>query len=70
MALHYAKICVNRLSQLLSLDSFEVEEYIGKLVRKKTIFARVDITDKARSFSGRRRTSVLLCKSGPAMSRN
>ncbi|GAV08227.1 hypothetical protein RvY_17952-1 [Ramazzottius varieornatus] len=70
MALRYAKICVNCLSHLLSLNSFEAEEYIGKLVTKKTIFARVDMTDKVRSFSGRRRTSVLLCKSGPAMSRN
>ncbi|GAV05535.1 hypothetical protein RvY_15653 [Ramazzottius varieornatus] len=42
MALYYAKISVNRLSQLLSLDSFEAEEYIGKLVTKRTIFARID----------------------------
>ncbi|OQV16513.1 26S proteasome non-ATPase regulatory subunit 12 [Hypsibius exemplaris] len=41
-ALYYSRVSLNRLAFLLSLTPLQLEEFIGKLVTKKTIFARID----------------------------
>ena len=39
---YYSRIRLQRLSELLSLTTDEIEEYLSNLVTKKTIFARID----------------------------
>ena len=47
---HYSRIQVSRLCQLLVLDEDETEEFVSSLVATKTIYARIDRSQKIISF--------------------
>ncbi|XP_055328579.1 26S proteasome non-ATPase regulatory subunit 12-like [Paramacrobiotus metropolitanus] len=60
MAMYYSRVSLTRLAQLLSLTPLESEEYIGKLVTKKTIFARIDRPDGVIVFRPQKNVNAVL----------